>query len=81
MVIYEKEWKETKWKYNSTSQYQISLRITINFPSEKIKILSQHQDYTLGNFGAEVGGYVGMLLGYSLLQLPSFIKLVDIGSL
>ena len=76
MVIYEKDWKENKWKAskNSTSQHQISVRITINFQSEMIKFLSQHQVYTIGNFGAEVGGYVGMFLGYSLLQLPNFVR-------
>ena len=47
----------------------------INFPSEKLKSVSQHKAVTGVTLVAEAGGYVGIFMGYSLLQLPGFCKI------
>ena len=74
IVIYDKEQRENKCPtHENKSEFPIDLRITINFPSEKIKFTSQHQVYTFCNFNSEVGGYVGMFLGYSLIKMPNLI--------
>ena len=74
IVIYDKEWREKEWPTRENkSEFPIDLRITINFHSEKIKFTSQHQVNKFSNFGSEVGGYVGMFLGYSLIQMPNLI--------
>ena len=54
--------------------YKIDLKILIHFPSEKMKVVSQHKDVTWVVLLAQGGGYVGMFMGCSLLQLPSCAK-------
>jgi hypothetical protein len=55
--------------------YKIDLQIKINFPSEKMKSVSQHKAVTVFKLVAEAGGYVGIFMGCSLLQLPGFCML------
>ena len=50
-----------------------SLSLRIYFPSKKLKYVTQRQAYGFGNFGADVGGYIGMFLGYSLLHIPHMV--------
>ena len=40
-----------------------------NFKSDEIKIVTQEQAYPLTSFLAEIGGYIGMFLGISFVQV------------
>ena len=45
----------------------------IVFDSEEVKFVYQEKAYPFWSFGAEIGGYVGMFLGYSINQLPDLL--------
>ena len=49
--------------------YDISLDIWVIFLMDEIKLVKQIQTYPLWSFGAELGGYTGMFLGVSLMQV------------
>ena len=55
--------------------HQIDLQIKINFPSKKMKSFSQHKAVAVFKLIVEAGGYFGIFMGYSLLQLPGFCML------
>ena len=48
--------------------------LIIIFDSEEIKFVYQEKAYPFWSFGAEVGGYVGMFLGYSIIQVPDLVN-------
>ena len=52
------------------SLFDIGFDLDIIFDSEEIKFVYQERAYPFWSFGAEVGGYVGMFLGYSIIQVP-----------
>ena len=49
--------------------YYFNPEFWIYFLTDEIKIVSQEQAYTLKSFLAEVGGYIGMFLGISFMQV------------
>ena len=49
--------------------YNIDLEFWIIFLMDEIKLVKQVQAYPLWSFGAELGGYIGMFLGISLMQV------------
>ena len=51
----------------------VDVHLKIHFRSENAKSIRQHRKVTEGNFMAEAGGYIGMFMGFSLLQLPTFV--------
>ena len=53
--------------------YKIDFNMRIIFPSTKIKYVTQQKSYPIVSLYAEVGGYIGMFLGYSLLQMPDMV--------
>ena len=59
-----------------TKVYDIELNLVVIFESEEIKFVYQGKAYPFWSFGAEVGGYVGMFLGYSIIQVPDLISSV-----
>ena len=50
-----------------------STQINIEFPS-KVKVIQAYHAFTILSLVAEVGGYVGLFLGVSVLDLKSLIK-------
>ena len=50
------------------------MELKIIFVSEEIKFVYQEKAYPFWSFGAEVGGYVGMFLGYSIMQVPDLVN-------
>ena len=54
--------------------HDIELLFIVIFDSEEIKFVYQEKAYPFWSLGAEVGGYVGMFLGYSIMQLPDLIN-------
>ena len=49
--------------------HDISLDVWVIFLMDEIKLVKQIQTYPLWSFGAELGGYTGMFLGVSLMQV------------
>ena len=61
-----------KWNNTQTST------LTLYFP-QKILMTKEHYLYTLLSLLADIGGYMGLLLGYSLFNLvPLITKVIDI---
>ena len=56
-----------------TTFYKISLKMFIKFIPDDLKFVTQQPAYPVWSLGAETGGYLGMFLGYSLLQLPNLL--------
>ena len=54
--------------------YDIKMELVIIFDLEEIKFVYQEKAYPFWSFGAEVGGYVGMFLGYSVIQVPDLVN-------
>jgi hypothetical protein len=50
------------------------MELVIIFDLEEIKFVYQEKAYPFWSFGAEVGGYVGMFLGYSVIQVPDLVN-------
>ena len=61
------------WKYNVMYQYKEDkingTMITILMPSDEMEIIQQVRLYSLTNFIADFGGYLGLLLGASVLSM------------
>ena len=53
--------------------YDIGFNLVVIFDLEEIKFVYQEKAYPFWSLGAEVGGYVGMFLGYSIMQLPDLV--------
>ena len=49
--------------------FDIELEFWITFMMDEIKLVKQEQAYPFWSFGAELGGYVGMFLGISFMQV------------
>ena len=49
--------------------YNIKLDLWITFLSDELKLIKQEIAYPFWSFGAEVGGYIGMFLGISFMQV------------
>ena len=54
--------------------YDIGLNLILIFDSEEIKFVYQEKAYPFWSFGAEVSSYVGMFLGYSIIQVPDLFN-------
>ena len=54
--------------------YNIGFNLVITFDTEEVKFVYQEKAYPFWSFWAEVGGYVGMFLGYSIIQLPDLVN-------
>ena len=58
-------------KKQMTSHF--SLKIKLTFPFTKVKLMSQYRVYGKVALGGEVGGYIGMILGLSVLHIPGLM--------
>ena len=47
----------------------MKLDLWITFLSDELKLINQERAYPFWSFGAEVGGYIGMFLGISFMQV------------
>ena len=64
--------KEHKAKNNEHHEAQLELEITLNN-----KDLSRHAEFFIYNwvdFMSEIGGYLGLFLGYALLSIVDFVE-------
>ena len=62
-----KVWKYTAL-YTKTDDKINGTRITILMPSNELEVIEQVRLYTMTNFIADFGGYLGLLLGASFMS-------------
>ena len=46
------------------------------FRQTRFKDITQVREFTLDDFAGTCGGYIGMFLGYALIQLPQFLRFI-----
>ena len=46
------------------------------YMDEHYQEIVNQRDFTLSGFWSSTGGFVGMFLGYSLIQVPDFISML-----
>ena len=63
------------YKQNITNNAKIKnqLRIDFNFLTKKYEEVQNLREYGMDSLWAEVGGYIGIFLGYSLLQVVDML--------
>ena len=49
------------------------LSISISYLAEKYQEITNVRDFDLETLGSGIGGYIGIFLGYSLLQVPEIL--------
>ena len=47
--------------------------ILVNFPNQKYREITHVQEYDVESLVGDVGGYIGLFLGYTLLHFPRFV--------
>ena len=63
--------------YNRTTDgvtevlHNVRLVMWVTFLSDELKLITQQRAYPFWSFGAEVGGYIGMFLGISFMQVQT----------
>ena len=61
------------WKYNVMYRYEENringTMVTIIMPTDEVEIIQQVRLYSIANFIADFGGYLGLLLGASVLSM------------
>ena len=53
---------------------RMSLQLVIRYSTEIYQEIQNFRDYNLDTIWSSVGGFVGIFLGYSLLQLPDLLE-------
>ena len=64
-------YKFTVLQLQDTFAYKCTTTIELD---SKVTVVEQHETYTLLNFFAEVGGYLGIFTGLSLFNLSALFK-------
>ena len=72
------DYKEVDASMNEDNSQKVTpwFGITVFFPEPSFKEIKQVQAYDIESFVGNVGGYIGLFLGYSLLCIPSWISKV-----
>lgn len=47
--------------------------VLVNFPNRKYREITHVQEYDIESMVGNIGGYIGLFLGYSLLHFPKFL--------
>ena len=55
-----------------------SASVTFHFKNERYKEIKYTKAFDLPSLVGEVGGYIGLLLGFAFWQFPGFIKLLNV---
>ena len=53
-----------------------SFTINFNYKDDQIKVIQMVRAYDLGALVGNVGGYIGLFLGFAIWQLPDGIKII-----
>jgi len=67
--IYDKEYEDTVNKQNEAF---LSLHIRLN--NQGLERHAEHYIFNWGSFFAEIGGYLGLFLGYALISMVDFVE-------
>ena len=51
-----------------------AMKLTIKYTTEIYQEIQNYRDYNLDTLWSSVGGFIGIFLGYSLLQLPELLQ-------
>ena len=73
------EYSETKWKLEEFQHLNADLNffeVNLEFPNPTYKEITQVKAYDEESFVGNVGGYIGMFLGISILQIPEYVNMV-----
>ena len=73
------EYSETKWNKEEFDGLDVNLdlfEVNLEFPNPTYKEITQVKAYDEESFVGNVGGYIGMFLGVSLLQVPDLLNMV-----
>ena len=73
------EYSETKWNKEEFAGLDANLdlfEVNLEFPNPTYKEITQVKAYDEESFVGNVGGYIGMFLGISLLQFPELVNIV-----
>ena len=60
----------------SVNQKRNNFGVKIRYSERKYQEIENSKDFNFETFFSSVGGFVGIFLGYSLLQIPEFIDYV-----
>ena len=55
------------------SRANSSFMVLVHFPNLKYREITHVQEYDVESMVGNIGGYIGLLLGYSLLHFPTFM--------
>ena len=69
-ILVEYDYKDTE----RTDGSFYNLRVMFLNPT--FKEIKEIQAYSFGNFVSDVGGYLGLFLGYALVQIPEFVYMM-----
>jgi hypothetical protein len=47
--------------------------VLVNFPNRKYREITHVQEYDIESMVGNIGGYIGLFLGYSILHFPKFL--------
>ena len=48
--------------------------IHFNYKDDQVKVIQMNQAFGIGSLLGNIGGYVGLFLGYALLSIPEILK-------
>ena len=63
-------------KVGFDSREQSRFMVLVHFPNRKYRQITHVQEYDVESMMGNIGGYIGLFLGYSLLQFPDFLRKV-----
>ena len=61
-------------KVGFDSRPQSRFMVLVHFPNRKYRQITHVQEYDVESMMGNIGGYIGLFLGYSLLQFPQFLQ-------
>ena len=79
-IFYDSEWTYEEKDMETiipAEEMETPFYLQLVFQGNTYKIIEHVKDYTFQTLIGTVGGYVGMFLGYSFLDMPSLIKSIN----
>ena len=61
-------------EYHRKNQTKNELQLRLGYMNGRYEVRKQYPLYDINSFIADVGGYLGLILGYSILSLCSVIE-------
>ena len=61
-------------EYHRKNQTKNELQLRLGYMNGRYEVRKQYPLYDINSFIADVGGYLGLILGYSILSLCSVVE-------